>query len=112
MMRSARLPRVLGRERRKLVPQRECPGHRAWVRRHHCCVAGCLSRNIECAHVRRGTDGGTALKPSDRWCISLCRDHHVEQHAKGETAFEKIYSIDLKALACAFARQSPHWRRI
>ena len=88
---------------------RTCPAHRAWVRRHHCCVAGCLQHPIECAHVRRGTDGGQALKPSDRWTISLCHFHHAEQHRIGEPAFEQRYALDLYALAEAFARRSPHW---
>jgi len=86
---------------------RECPAHRAWVRRHHCCVPGCTKRPIECAHVRRNTDGGLAMKPSDRWTISLCREHHIEQHRIGETAFEGRYNIDMRELAEEFARRSP-----
>ena len=65
---------------------------------------------IECAHVRCGTDGGKALKPSDRWTLSLCRCHHAEQHHIGERAFEKRYGLDLLALAQEFARRSPHRR--
>ena len=102
-----RLPRRLERgERRR--DERSCPAHRAWIRRHHCCVPGCLNRDIECAHVRSGTDGGTALKPSDRWCISLCSQHHREQHSIGERAFERRYGIDLYELAMQFRRRSPH----
>jgi hypothetical protein len=87
---------------------RVCPGHRAWVRRHCCSVPGCSRRPIECAHVRHGTDGGTGIKPSDKWAISLCEFHHREQHQIGERAFERLYAIDLVALAEAFARRSPH----
>ncbi|QGN56544.1 hypothetical protein GKE62_17800 [Novosphingobium sp. Gsoil 351] len=65
---------------------------------------------MECAHVRTGTDGGIALKPSDRWTISLCRAHHAEQHQIGEPAFEIRYGLDLVALAEVFARRSPHRR--
>ena len=101
-----RLPRRLEqRERRR--DERCCPAHRAWVRRHHCCVPGCLNIPIECAHVRTGTDGGVSLKPSDRWAISLCSHHHREQHQVGEAAFEKRYRINLYELACEFARRSP-----
>ena len=107
-----KLPNRLEREKTREPNGRECPAHRAWVRQHHCCVPGCLARPIECAHVRRDTDGGVALKPSDRWSISLCRDHHLEQHQIGETAFEKRYGIDMRALAEEFARRSPHWRRV
>ena len=69
-----------------------------------------MARPIECAHVRRDTDGGAGLKPSDRWTISLCRDHHVEQHQIGEAAFEQRYGIDMRALAEEFARRSPQRR--
>ena len=103
-----KLPNRLERERSREPDSRDCPAHRAWVRRHHCCVPGCLRRPIECAHVRRETDGGIGLKPSDRWSISLCREHHIEQHAMGEMAFEGRYGIDLRELAELFARQSPH----
>jgi hypothetical protein len=62
---------------------------------------------IECAHVRRGTDGGVALKPSDRWVISLCVKHHMEQHRLGEQTFETKYGLDLVELAQTFASRSP-----
>ena len=89
---------------------RSCPTHRAWVRKHHCSVPGCLVLPIECAHVRRGTDGGTSLKPSDRWSISLCADHHREQHGLGEATFEQKYGLDLVELAKALAERSPSRR--
>ena len=107
-----KLPNRLERERSREPSGRECATHRAWVRKHHCCVPGCLARPIECAHVRRDTDGGTGLKPSDRWVISLCRDHHIEQHQIGEAAFERRYAIDMRALAMEFARRSPQRARL
>lgn len=91
---------------------RSCPPHRAWVRKHHCCVPGCLGRPIECAHVRGGADGGTGLKPSDRWCISLCSFHHAEQHRIGEARFEIRYDLALADLDRLFARRSPHARTL
>lgn len=87
---------------------RSCPAHRAWVRKHYCCVPGCKRMPTECAHVRNGTDGGMGMKPSDKWAISLCEPHHLEQHAIGERAFEDRYDIDLSELACEFARRSPY----
>jgi hypothetical protein len=72
-------------------------------------VPGCLTLPIECAHVRSGTDGGVALKPSDRWAISLCHEHHAEQHRNGEAAFEKRHGIDLVKIAEDFARLSPQF---
>lgn len=88
--------------------RRECPAHRAWVRRHHCVVPECDHLPIECAHVRRGTGGGMGLKPSDRWVLSLCRMHHAEQHRLGENLFEVKYALDLAATAEWFAKLSPH----
>jgi hypothetical protein len=102
------------RQQPKRVSDRSFPAHRAWVRRHHCSVPGCQLEPIECAHVRRGSDGGMAMKPSDRWSISLCREHHAEQHRIGEPAFEARHGIDMHALAESFASRSPHrhlWRR-
>lgn len=110
-MASVHLPPRIVRERRA-TSTRCCPAHRAWVRRHRCSVPGCLAGPIECAHVRSGTDGGCALKPSDRWTISLCRAHHAEQHRIGEAAFERRYALDLIALAEVFARRSPHRRAL
>jgi hypothetical protein len=57
---------------------------------------------IQAAHVRNETDGGTGLKPGDNWAISLCAYHHQFQHDIGEEEFERIYKIDMKALAAAF----------
>lgn len=106
-MTSVRLPKRLERPARRR-DGRCCPPHRAWVRRHKCCVSGCRQLPIECAHVRIGTDGGVALKPSDRWVVSLCRSHHAEQHRIGEAQFQKRHGLDLYALALEFARRSPY----
>lgn len=91
---------------------RNCPAHRAWIRRHHCSVPTCKRLPVECAHVRTGTDGGTGLKPSDRWCISLCALHHAEQHQIGEARFEARHGICLADLAQMFAQRSPHRRSL
>jgi hypothetical protein len=106
-MPSIRLPPRLERIRRR-SPVRCCAAHRAWVRRHRCSVPNCEAAPIECAHVRTGTDGGLGLKPSDKWTISLCREHHAEQHLIGETAFERRHGLDLIELAHEFALRSPH----
>src|SRR6187401_2659215 len=105
-MTSLRLPERV-RQPCPNAPSRCSPAHRAWVRRHHCCVPGCKRLPIECAHVRSGTGGGVALKPSDRWCISLCSFHHAEQHRLGETRFATKYDLDLAELSAAFASRSP-----
>ena len=67
---------------------------------------------IVAAHVRMGTDGGIALKPHDRWVISLCHTHHILQHNMGETNFEHVYGLDMKALAREFAAASPYSREL
>lgn len=92
--------------------RRTCAGHRAWVKRHFCCVRGCRRLPVVCAHVRMQTDGGTGIKPSDRWTISLCDFHHLEQHQIGEQRFGARYSLDLLSLAREFARRSPYRSRL
>jgi Putative HNHc nuclease len=106
-MPEVRFPQRLPPEPRK-TNSRTCAAHRAWVRRHRCSVPGCQRLPIECAHVRTGTDGGAGLKPSDRWCISLCRDHHLEQHEIGELSFEAKYDLDLRQLAREFVQRSAY----
>lgn len=53
-----------------------------------------------------------AMKPSDRWCVSLCRDHHAEQHRIGEKTFWRLTFRDPIELANEFARKSPHWSKL
>jgi hypothetical protein len=101
------LPPRISRKSDKAEKRRRCPSHRAWVRGHCCSACGSPS-GIECAHVRTGTDGGTGIKPSDRYCVALCKECHARQHQIGEAAFEKAWGIDLKALAEAFYKASPH----
>ena len=105
------LPARIDRKSHREDVGKRSPGHRAWVRRHACSACGSTTA-IECAHVRTGTGGGTGMKPSDRWCLSLCSDCHKYQHCIGEKAFQRVMSIDLKALAEEFARKSPHWPKL
>jgi hypothetical protein len=101
------LPPRIKRDSGKKDVGKRSPAHRKWVRGHACCGCGSVSA-IECAHVRVGTDGGVGHKPSDRWTISLCRDCHSRQHQIGEPAFEREKGINMKALAEAFFKLSPH----
>lgn len=75
-------------------------------------MPGCGGRPIEVAHIRTGTGAGVAQKPHDFFTISLCRDHHAEQHRIGEASFEKRHGIDMKALAYEFAKASPRAAQI
>jgi hypothetical protein len=101
------LPARIKQQSGKKDAGKRSPGHRKWVRGHACCACGSTVA-IECAHVRNGTDGGVGMKPSDRYCISLCKSCHTEQHRLGEESFEFIHHIDMKALAFAFFMRSPH----
>lgn len=92
--------------------KRRCPSHTKWVGEFSCCVPGCAGRPIEVAHVRTGTNGGMGLKPTDDWTISLCQEHHSEQHRLGEGPFECEHKIDMKALAREFAKASPHKQKL
>jgi hypothetical protein len=102
------LPARLHTNSRRQEAGKRSPAHRGWVRGHACSVPGCDGRPIECAHVRLGTDGGLGVKPSDRWCISLCKDHHARQHQVGEASFAREAGIDLVKLAREFFAKSPH----
>lgn len=101
------LPQRISRKSDKAEKPRRSPAHRKWVRGHACSACGSQS-GIECAHVRTGTDGGTGIKPSDQWCISLCGVCHRKQHEIGEESFEKAWRINMKALAEEFYKASPH----
>lgn len=97
------------RKRREADP-RINRAHIAWIRSQNCAVEdeNCAG-NVEAAHVRTGTDGGEALKPSDKWTVPLCWHHHrVEQHnGEGERAFWATRDIDPKELAARYYRRSP-----
>lgn len=86
---------------------REYPSHRAWVRGFPCVVPGCEDGPIEAAHCRRNTDGGTSLKPHDKWVFPACRKHHAEQH-RADLTFEAKYKINTRQRAIEFAAASPH----
>jgi hypothetical protein len=52
------------------------------------------------------------MKPSDKWTISLCQHHHLEQHKIGETAFGERYDVSLLELSRELAQRSPHRNRL
>jgi 5-methylcytosine-specific restriction endonuclease McrA len=99
-------PRII-RKSDKADRGKRSPAHRNWVRGHACSACGSTAA-IECAHVRTGTDGALGMKPSDKWCISLCSDCHKRQHQWGEGTFERTNGLDMKELAQAFFKASPH----
>ena len=103
------LPKRIKREKfgTERAAQRVWQRHRRYVRTHHCCVTACFRQPIEFAHVRSAANSGTGLKPPDWMGVSLCHDHHAEQHRIGIQSFEKKYNVDLSEMAGHFARRSP-----
>lgn len=96
--------------------RRVCLPHQKWIRTEWACAAcgtmGDESNPIQAAHLRLGTGGGMALKPSDRWILPLCFTcHQTDQHQHGELSFyRKLGIADPKALCCALVQQSPYRR--
>ena len=69
------------------------------LRQLRCCVPGCDSFQSIVHHERRGTGGGTALKPPPESGVNLCQRHHVIGHTIGWATFEKKYGVDLREVA-------------
>ena len=103
------LPRRLRRPKLgvQLPPRKVWPRHRRWVKSHGCCVPGCDAASVDFAHLRSCANAGMDQKPHDIFGVSLCRNHHIEQHSLGVDAFDRKYGVDLWALAAEFARSSP-----
>jgi hypothetical protein len=87
-----RIPRTAPRNKAKPNDRRR-PEHLAFVKRLPCVVCGKAGPS-EAAHLRSGSDGGTAMKPSDRYSVSLCIECHVLQHQFGEQRFWSTVRID------------------
>jgi hypothetical protein len=106
------LPRRLQRPKLGVQspPQKVWQRHRRWVRSHGCCVPGCTAERVDFAHLRSAANAGKGQKPHDAFGISLCRAHHIEQHALGAASFGQKYSIDPWALAREFQRRTPDLR--
>lgn len=99
-------PRMGLREPEKI----ESAKHKRFIRSFACSVEGCAARNIEAAHHRTAANAGMQFKPSDEWCLPLCKEHHEEQHSKGHRTFQAKHKLDMAAKARAFARVSPDER--
>lgn len=107
----ARLPR-----KEKRSSRWRSPAHLSFVRKHHCSIPGCQGLPIEAAHVRMGSGAGIGEKPHDWRAVSLCRDHHQQQHTIGEPAFWSNFraasSETVDDLIEAFCNASPKAREI
>jgi hypothetical protein len=102
------LPARLKPDHFRAKPRLKSTAHRDWVRGHYCSVPGCQLMPIEVAHVRRGSGAGIGQKPSDAMTLSLCREHHAEQHRIGEQSFETRHRFSMMDKAREFFRASPH----
>ena len=85
------------------------PAHRKFVAQHLCLMWERKECDgpVECCHARdvapRGHGGG---KPSDVWCVSLCRRHHRESE-KRETDWGRENGIDVYKMCLEYADGSP-----
>jgi len=94
-----------------------CFSHTQWVRGFGCCIEGraghvCEGR-IDPHHDRLGTDGGTSLRPSDSFCVPVCRKAHDELDGikSGQRTFWAKYGVDREKLADDLWWKSPHRRK-
>jgi hypothetical protein len=109
-----RIARTLYVARRK-PNMRLRPQHRAYIALLPCLSCGLEGRSI-CAHVRVGTDGGSGLKPSDRYGVPLCdftraeglegERCHDRQHRIGELTFWGELGLDPLDYALKFWTQT------
>jgi hypothetical protein len=67
--------------------------HLAHIRTLRCIACG-TDQNIEAAHLRKGTDGAMAQKPSDYFVTPQCARCHKVSHTVGEPAFYAQLAID------------------
>jgi hypothetical protein len=81
--------------------------HLAYVRTLRCVATG-ADQDIEACHVRKGTDGGAGVKPSDLFVLPMTKYQHKVQHQIGEPAFyDRIGIPDPILRALEIAMQSP-----
>ena len=95
----ARIPRSVIKAKRKPNPRRAAE-HLAFVREIGTCLACGRIGKCEAMHIRNRTDGGTGLKPSDRFSVPGCAECHHRQHSTGELTFWGELGIDPLDVAC------------
>ena len=91
-MAAPRISRTIARAKPKPDLRRR-QQHLAFVRQLPCVACGKAAPS-EAAHVRTATDGGTAVKPGDRYAVPLCTSCHAKQHRIGELSFWSARRID------------------
>lgn len=94
------------------APREHDEGHLDAIRQCPCVV--CNKEPVEAAHIRitsaahKKPNAGIAAKPSDKFCLPLCPEHHREQHSVGELTFWNKYGIDPLTVAAKLYEASPH----
>ena len=88
---------------RQRQPRERNERHLQFIRSLPCCICG-DDTSTEAAHLRTnnlelGKDDFGWGRPSDKWCLPLCGEHHREQHSMNEMMFWKKYQIDPFMLA-------------
>jgi hypothetical protein len=83
-------------------PRERDPKYLAFLRTKPCCLCGqpseaCHIRSASLEHGKSHT--GLGEKPSDRWCVPLCRSCHGKQHSMNELAFWKSHGVNPFTLA-------------
>lgn len=82
-------------------PKIRSKAHLRFVASLPCVVTG--RSDVQSAHIRKGTDGGAGLKPSDCFVIPLSVAEHALQHKVGELRYWYPYGGYEKATALAKA---------
>lgn len=86
------------------TPRIKNDGHLDFIRSLPCACCG-NPHQTEAAHIRTASlfhgkrDTGGQEKPSDKWTVPLCGNHHREQHLGNELKFWKDFGIDPFVLA-------------
>lgn len=83
------------RQRRPRIKE---PQHLDNIRQLPCLI--CFGQPVEAAHLRAKSnmhgkrETGKSEKPSDKWALPLCPEHHREQHSMNELGFWRYHGID------------------
>ena len=84
---------------------RKNKSHRKFINSLPCVSCQALPPS-ECSHVRRNTDGGTGIKPSDEWTIPQCHNCHE----KVDFIITRDNADKFKALCLSLYNVSGDWQ--
>ena len=69
-----------------------------YVAQYPCLICG--SDSVQVAHIRHLPSGNVGLaKKDDRYTVTLCFNHHQEQHGMNERKFWRKYNINPMRIA-------------